>query len=228
MFDNHPDAANSWLIACPKGSNAPGDSTLYIMYSERKRDSTPKRPNDGTQRDTVASGWLKPEDVFTGFGSQPWYEKPSNEAWKGRSDRDYIYLHERIGKVQVLDTWTPANAELLFDGLCNCKEFDLLKLNTVRCKSFRGMFRGCTSVIQLLDIDKFSTPSLVNTSYMFLNCAALRAISISGWDVSHVEEHDYMLSGCTPYVLAGDNQLDFLNAIAGNDAESGIWKRSYK
>lgn len=227
MQADQPGIANAWLIACPKGSYAKGDSILYILYSERKRGSSPKRPNDGTQRETVASGWFSPTATYAAFAAQPWYEKPNNGVWQGKSERDYIYLHERIGKVQVLDTWSPVDGETLFDGLCNCIEFDLRKMDTSSCKSFRGMFRGCTSVMQLLDIDKFSTPSLTDTSYMFMNCLSLRAVSIAGWDVSNIVNCEYMLSGCSPYVLVKDQQIEFLNRIMPNEAESGFWRRSY-
>lgn len=208
--------ANGWIIVCPAGkegdTEAAGDSTLYIEYTERglRKDgteNTPRRPS-GKDQATLASAWFDEGDI-TSFGSQPWYP-----------------YRNRIGAVRVLDVWTPGSGKYLFDGLNNCREFDLLKLDTSQCDSFEGMFRGCSSVAQLFDLDRLNTEKVVNTSYMFLNCLALRAVSIAGWDVSVISETDHMLSGCSTYVLASDQQTAFLNRITSSTAESGIWRRA--
>lgn len=209
-------AANGWIIVCPVGSenskDAIGDSTLYIEYTERKiksdgEENLPKRPSDGTVRGTLASGWFDDSPINL-FGAQPWYP-----------------YRNRIGAVRVLDAWLPGDGAYLFDGLNNCREFDLLKLNTSQCGSFEGMFRGCSSVVQLFDLDRFYTKHVTNTSYMFLNCLKLRAVSIAGWDVSSITETDRMLAGCSTYVLASDAQSAFLDRITSGTAESGIWRR---
>lgn len=209
--------ANGWIIVCPAEGednvDAIGDSTLYIEYSERKikndgEENLPKRPNDGTVRGTLASGWFDNSDIHS-FGMQPWYP-----------------YRNRIGAVRVLDPWSPSNGKYLFDGLNNCREFDLLKLDASQCDSFEGMFRGCSSVTQLFDLDRLNTERVTNTSYMFLNCLSLRAVSIAGWDVSAVTETDHMLAGCSTYVLASDGQVAFLDRITPSTAESGIWRRT--
>ena len=210
------DLANGWIIVCPAGkegdTEAVGDSILYVEYTERalRKDGTenmPRRPS-GKDQATLASAWFDEADI-TAFGSQPWYP-----------------YRNRIGAVKVLDVWAPGNGKYLFDGLNNCREFDLLKLDTSQCDSFEGMFRGCSSVTQLFDLDRLNTKKVVNTSYMFLNCLALRAVSIAGWDVSAISETDHMLSGCSTYILASDQQSAFLNRITSSTAESGIWRRS--
>ena len=79
--------ANGWLVVCALGkkddADAQGDCTLYIEFTKRKLDNLPKRPNDGTKRDTVASGWFDDDAGFPEFGMQPWY------PWR-----------ERIGRVK--------------------------------------------------------------------------------------------------------------------------------
>lgn len=209
--------ANGWIIVCPSGREgdveAIGDSTLYIEYTERKiksdgEENLPKRPSDGTVRGTLASGWFDESDIHS-FGTQPWYP-----------------FRNRIGAVEVLDTWIPDNGRYLFDGLSNCREFDLLKLDTSQCSSFEGMFRGCSSVSQLFDLDRMKTDKVTDTSYMFLNCLELKAVSIAGWNVSSIASTERMLSGCSTYILASDAQETFLNRITANTAESGIWRRS--
>ena len=42
------------------------------------------------------------------------------------------------------------------------------------------MFRGCSSVTELFDLDRLDTSNVENTSYMFLNCLTLKAVSILG------------------------------------------------
>lgn len=185
-----------------------GDSTLYIEFTDRSKNKNPKRPNDGTRRKTVASGWFNDEDMSS-FSSQPWYP-----------------YRNRIGSVKVLDPWAPRNGKYLFDGLNYCREFDLLKLDTSLCVSFEGMFRGCSAVTQLFDIDRLDTSNVEDVSYMFLNCLSLKAMSISGWDTSKIKNVDHMLSGCSTYVLASDAQSSFINLIGSNSAGSGVWRRT--
>lgn len=209
--------ANGWIIVCPANSertvDAIGDCILYIEYTERKArsdggENLPKRPNDGTVRGTLASGWFDGYDINS-FGGQPWYP-----------------YRNRIGAVKVLDTWIPDDGKYLFDGLTNAHEFDLLKLNTSKCTSFEGMFRGCSSVTQLFDLDRMDTSSVKDISYMFLNCLALRAISIAGWEANSIEITDHALSGCATYVLASDKQANLLDRIAIGTTERGIWHRT--
>lgn len=207
--------ANGWIIVKnpnPEYLNE-GDCTLYIEHSEhrKRKDGTwnsPKRPNDGSVRETLDSGWFEEGTLFGEFAGQPWYK-----------------YRERIGKVELLDEWKPLNGKYLFDGLNNCKSFDLLKLNTADCTSFEGMFRGCSSVQTLFDLDRLETAKVENISYMFMNCLQLRAVSIAGWDTSHITVADNVVSGCTPYLMGRDEQSDFLTSIC-HAAESGIWQRA--
>ena len=210
--------ANGWIIVedpSKKDLLGQGDCVLYIESGERKtlkstgEDNLPPRPSDGSVRKTVASGWFDDDLGFPEFAQQPWYA-----------------LRERIGKVVTLDnSWCPASCRFLFDGLTNCEEFDLLNLDTSKSDSLCGMFRGCSSVKQLLDIDRFNTSLVTDSSYMFLNCLKLRAVSVSGWDTSHIENTEQMLAGCAAYVLADEEQLSFLNRITSTQARHGVWRK---
>lgn len=64
------------------------------------------------------------------------------------------------------------------------------------------MFRGCSSVTEFFDLDRLDTSNVENTSYMFLNCLTLKAVSILGWEASGITDVDQMLSGCSTYILA--------------------------
>lgn len=212
------DMANGWIVVCPRGCeedvDAQGDCVLYVEYTERKQRkggavNSPARPNDGTVRGTVASGWFEDADDMGSFGGQPWYQHRT-----------------RIGRVIVLDPWQPDDGRYLFDGLSNCREFNLLQMDTSRCSSFAGMFRGCSSVTQLLDLDRLDTSGVTDVSAMFMNCLALRAVSVAGWDTSKISKVGYMLSGCSSYVLASDDQKRFLDEVASGTAETGIWRRA--
>ena len=141
-------------------------------------------------------------------GKQPWYP-----------------YRNRIREVVVLDTWAPESGRYLFDGLTQCKSFDLLKLDTSDCTTLEGMFRGCSSVTELFDLDRLDTSNVENTSYMFLNCLALKAVSISGWETSKISDVNQMLSGCSTYILATEEQREFLNKITGS-TQHGIWTRN--
>lgn len=84
------------------------------------------------------------------------------------------------------------------------------------------MFRGCSSVTELFDLDRLDTSNVENTSYIFLNCLALKAVSISGWETSKISDANQMLSGCSTYILATEGQREFLNKITGS-TQHGIW-----
>ena len=204
--------ANGWLVVCALGkkddADAQGDCTLYIEFTKRKLDNLPKRPNDGTKRDTVASGWFDDDAGFPEFGMQPWY------PWR-----------ERIGRVIVLDNWVPKSCRYLFDGLNYCVRFDLLGLDTSRANSFGGMFRGCSSVEQLLDADRFNTSNVEDMSYMFMNCLKLRAVSMVDWNTLKVTNVEYMFSGCEPYVLVEESQTAFLDEVVHSTVH-GVWSRA--
>lgn len=208
--------SNGWIVVCPFGkegdSTAAGDSTLYIEFTERVaregRENSPKRPNDGTVRGTVASGWFRNDDGFPEFGKQPWYQ------YRGR-----------IGRVVVSDPWAPGSCRYLFDGLSECGEFDLLNLDTSRADSLEGMFRGCSAMRDMLDADRFDVSSVEDVSYMFMNCLNLRAVSIAGWDTRAVTEVEGMFSGCKAYVLADGGQADFLAKVTRKSAE-GVWSKA--
>lgn len=213
--------ANAWIIVCPQGAeqdvDAFGDSVLFIEYSRRKRkrdgsSNSPARPNNNKVpgiRGTVASGWLDEAGDMTEFSGQPWYQ-----------------YRKRIGMVIVQDYWTPDSCKYLFDGLQFCKEFDLGKLDTSQSTSMEGMFRGCTSVMQLFDADRFNVSKVTSTVDMFMNCLALRAVSLNGWETDQIKETDGMFAGTTAYVLADEKQEAFLSKICPFRTSNGIWVRA--
>lgn len=210
--------ANGWIIVCPFGkegdSDAVGDSTLYIEFTERKKlkdgsENLPKRPSEGSVRGTVASGWFRNDDGFPEFAKQPWYE-----------------FRSRIGRVVVADEWAPATCRYLFDGLGECDDFDLLNLDTSRADSLEGMFRGCSSARDMLDADRFDVSRVEDMSFMFMNCLSLKAVSISGWDTSRVDRAEGMFSGCRAYVLAESHQSEFLSRVTKKGGVEGVWSRA--
>lgn len=87
------------------------------------------------------------------------------------------------------------------------------------------MFRGCSSVTELFDLDRLDASNVENTSYMLLNCLTLKAVSILGWEASGITDVDRMLSGCSTYILATEEQREFLNKITGS-TQHGIWTRN--
>ena len=81
------------------------------------------------------------------------------------------------------------------------------------------------SVTELFDLDRLDTSNVENTSYMFLNCLTLKAVSILGWEASGITDVGQMLSGCSTYILATEEQREFLNKITGS-TQHGIWTRN--
>ena len=87
------------------------------------------------------------------------------------------------------------------------------------------MFRGCSSVEQLLDADRFNTSNVEDMSYMFMNCLKLRAVSMVGWNTLKVTNVEYMFSGCEPYVLVEESQTAFLDEVVHSTVH-GVWSRA--
>ena len=100
-------------------------------------------------------------------------------------------------------------------------DFHLYRLATmVECDDFSPLLGE-----ELFDLDRLDASNVENTSYMFLNCLTLKAVSILGWEASGITDVDQMLSGCSTYILATEEQREFLNKITGS-TQHGIWTRN--
>ena len=89
------------------------------------------------------------------------------------------------------------------------KNYDKLLLN-INNKKFRiklqisneitdlsYMFKNCSSLIELPDINKLNTEKITNMSYMFYGCSSLTYLPrISNWKTSNVTNMSYMFYNC--------------------------------
>jgi surface protein len=88
-----------------------------------------------------------------------------------------------------LDTSKVTDMEDMFYGCSKLASLNLTgHFSTAAAQNFNRMFSGCT-VLQNINFDGFTTPSLKSASKMFENCSALEKIDMSKWDVSNVQDY---------------------------------------
>ena len=62
-------------------------------------------------------------------------------------------------------------------------------------------------------------------SHSSIKAGTRLVLSILGWEASGITDVDQMLSGCSTYTLATEEQREFLNKITGS-TQHGIWTRN--
>ena len=71
------------------------------------------------------------------------------------------------------------------------------KLKTEKITNMSYMFYGCTSLIYFPGISDWKTSNVTNMSYMFYNCSALESLpNISKWNTQNVTNMDFMFYNC--------------------------------
>lgn len=87
------------------------------------------------------------------------------------------------------------------------KQIKTAEVNLTACKNAKGMFSGCSSLIQL-DMRHFDTSDIDDMSYMFSNCASLTQLNLSRFNTSKTEFMNYMFSGCENLVQLDMRHFD--------------------
>ena len=139
----------------------------------------------------------------------------NNKLWKNSR------VFASIKKVSFADPMDFNDCSNLFNGLTNCEQFDLEKLNTSSCTSLAGMFKNCSSLatvdlsglsltsathydemfagckkLQSVSLDANGESSGSTFSKMFLNCSELKEVSLGGMDFKNGKNFDSMFEGC--------------------------------
>jgi len=212
--------ANRWVIIDDEleggkvdVSNEPawdGHKAPYKLFLQRW---TKKTTTDGGWK-IIASGPLSGEG-YPEFSAQPWYRNPE-KIELGRdpaSNEEYDY-RQLIGKVVVVNNYAPKNCAYLFDGLENCAEFDLRKLDFSHATSMECMFRGCTSVRYLMDIGRIDTSHVTSMHGTFFGCGLLKAVDMLGWDISSLKTASSMFENSPAFALVNKDTANVFESDA--------------
>lgn len=128
---------------------------------------------------------------------------PSFASYRPQSMRNWFRGMSNltaVNGIQYLNTSEVDHMAMLFYGCSALTSLDLSNFDTSKVLALGYMFYGC-SALTSLDLSSFKTPKVVDTSSMFGNCVDLETIYVgSGWDMSHLNSHSGMFSGCTSLV----------------------------
>lgn len=83
-----------------------------------------------------------------------------------------------------------------FDGFTNVTTIDLTNLDTSKMTKMNAMFKGCSSLANIIGIDKINTSSVTTMYEMFKGCAFLNKLDLSGFDTSSVQNMSSMFEDC--------------------------------
>ncbi len=203
----------------------------YKLFIQRW---TKKTTTDGGWK-VIDSGILSPKG-YPVFSGQPWYKNNDEGVLKKSlmTDNDLDY-RQLIGKVTVVDKYAPESCAFLFDGLTNCVDFDIRKLDTSNATSLENMFRGCTSVQYLMDMGSINTSLVESVAGMFFGCISLRVVDMLNWDLSNLKSAQSMFENSPAFALINQKTAALLNSgrinidhMFGGGVVRGSWiKRNF-
>ena len=110
------------------------------------------------------------------------------------SSTSYIFTQEDV------DTWDISNLKS-FDNLFNDFKgtvIDISKLTfNQNITSMNSMFKGCSEVTEIIGLENINTSNVTNTINTFYNCASLKSLNISSWNMGKVTNMSSMFNGCS-------------------------------
>ena len=168
--------------------------------------------------------------VATEAQDLPWllvYDSdPAVSDAKARSTIKYVYSRSTdIHIPLIIDR--PAS---WFEGYTALTLVDATYFDVGSAFSMANMFKGCTALTQIIDIETWSTQNITDFSGMFQDCSSLISLNISGWVMRMANNLTDMLTGCSALesltvggtvVLEGSGLSDTLRNHARWD---GMWE----
>lgn len=129
-------------------------------------------------------------NIYTGFEDNR-YTSPSSSAdnWKpdAINNTPWFSHHLDIATVSVIDNGIrPQYLDRWFQNFHNCKTFDLDKLDMSSCVSINTAFSYCTSATGI-SISSWNVSHVNDFTQVFLNCTSLGTLDLSGWNTSSAQ-----------------------------------------
>ena len=116
-------------------------------------------------------------DVYSGDWPQddcPWYP-----------------IANSVRAVTVVDAIRPKSIAWWFNQFKGCTTFDLGKIDTSLCTSFRRLFSSCSDTTSISGMEKWNTSNVIDLAATFDGLLYLKEIpGISNWNTRHVRSFD--------------------------------------
>ena len=145
-------------------------------------------------------------DLFSNFPKLSSIEGMENLNTSNVTDMSWMFSNSSSLTdidISMLDTSKVTTMEAMFYECKAVKNINIKGIDTSKVKYMgksrkygRGMFEGCTSLVNV-DISQLNMDSLVSTSSMFKDCSSLTSIDFSGRNLNAVTDMNSMFSGCS-------------------------------
>lgn len=152
---------------------------LYFIQSDAARQNGENRAVTSISGDTYTGIIYK--DFENGISSDV---KSANSKWLANA----LDVHT----VKFVDAVKPSNTADWFNGMSNCTDLDLTKLDTSNVTDMNHMFYGC-ALLTDLDLSSFDTSKVEDMSSMFDSCVRLESLNIGSFDLSSITDSAKML-----------------------------------
>lgn len=140
-------------------------------------------------------------EVYTGFIDKTFYARPGHMGGQAY-DKDAIVntpwfnRGSNITSISVIDNGIkPKQMVSWFQGLHNCRQFNLARLDMSCCKNLFRLFMNCTTT-ESIDMSGWDTSLTENMSGMFYNCSKLKSINLTNLNTKNVKTMQCMFLGC--------------------------------
>ena len=162
----------------------PQNGTAFAVYSEDdhslmfyKRRGVPKVGDIFNYR-TVS-------EVYTGFETDEY-----SGTWP-QDDCPWYPIANSVRAVSVVDAIRPKSIAWWFNQFKGCTTFDLGKIDTSLCTSFRRLFSSCSDTTSISGMEKWDTSNVIDLAATFDGLLYLKEIpGISNWNTRHVRSFD--------------------------------------
>ena len=139
--------------------------------------------------------------------------------WDTRNLIDMRYIFIDCYELTSLDlsNWDTSKVEKMVYAFCfasNLREIKGIEnWDTSNVTSFEGMFNS--TKITSFDGSKWKTDINTSIRVMFVNCASLTTLNLSGWNLNNIEDSYYMLYGCNSLnkIIINDFDINSINLI---------------
>ena len=152
-----------------------------------------------------------------------------------RTDVPWNDYRSTITEVIVIDEIAPIDMSYWFYNCTSCRQMTLEKIDTSlvsslfmafaactslqaensflaygwnlsNCRTMGYIFYGCSNITDLTSISSWTLGSIEDLSCAFYNCAAIRVLTLTNWNVSNCKNFGHMFRGCTNLTTVGNLQ----------------------
>ena len=143
--------------------------------------------------------------------SQVWGMEAYLPEWSPEINSE---LGSKITSVYVAPGISAEYVSFMFALFENCKKIDISNLETSKVTDLSYMFLNSVAVTQIIGSENLVTSNVTNVEGMFNWCEELTYINTTDWDVSNVQNMDYLFCCCF--------NLETIDGLSGWDVSNVI------